>query len=105
MTLYVFNGRTVDTVDRELTVFGHTQPLEARAFDVVEFLLEHRHRLVSREDLIESVWDGAHLAESTVPNAIWAARRALRGAERNAFIVTVRGRGYRFNPLVSVWSQ
>jgi pimeloyl-ACP methyl ester carboxylesterase len=77
-------------------------PLEPQAFDVLVFLVRHRHRLVSKEELMDTIWGGRFVSETAVTSRIKQVRRAL-GDDGSAqrLIKTVHGRGYRFVGNVS----
>jgi predicted ATPase/DNA-binding winged helix-turn-helix (wHTH) protein len=71
--------------------------MEPQAFDVLVYLVEHRERVVSKEELMDSIWGGRFVTEAAVTSRIKQVRRALGddgGAQR--LIRTVHGRGYRF---------
>jgi DNA-binding winged helix-turn-helix (wHTH) protein/tetratricopeptide (TPR) repeat protein len=71
--------------------------LEPRPFEVLVFLIENRHRVISSEELTREVWGVRALARSAVPTAILAIRRALSDQTTvPQFIQTFPKRGYRF---------
>ena len=76
---------------------GAVIALSARAYDVLEHLIEHRDRVVGKDELMRIVWPQTIVEDNNLNQAISAVRRAL-GDSRDAptFIVTVAGRGYRF---------
>ena len=66
-------------------------------FEVVRYLVEHRDRMVPKEELLEQVWGTRFVSESALTSRIKAARRALGDDGREQRIIrTVHGRGYRF---------
>jgi DNA-binding winged helix-turn-helix (wHTH) protein len=72
-------------------------PLEPQAFDVLVLLVRHRDRLVSKEELMDTIWGGRFVSETAVTSRIKQVRRALGDdgvAQR--LVKTVHGRGYRF---------
>ena len=71
---------------------GKTIALGARAFDLLLTLIEHRDRLVGKDELMALVWPGTVVEESNLTVQISALRKLL-GAKA---ISTVSGRGYRF---------
>jgi TolB-like protein len=75
--------------------------VEPQVFDLVAFLCLNAGRLIPYDEIIESVWRGRTVSESTIATRINAARRALgdNGTAQNV-IRTVRGRGLRFQPIV-----
>jgi DNA-binding winged helix-turn-helix (wHTH) protein len=76
---------------------SHVVKLEPQVFDVLAYLIQHRHRVVTKDELVEHVWAGRLVSEATVTSWMMAARRAVgdRGREQRV-IQTLHGRGYRF---------
>ena len=95
---YRFDGFHVDTLARVLHGSdGAPVALTAKAFDVLRHLLEHRDRLVGKDELLETVWAGRVVEENSLTRAVSALRHALgTGAGDHRYIVTVPGHGYRF---------
>ena len=95
---YRFEAFALDTQTRELREGdGPVIPLTAKAFDTLCLLIENRHRLVTKDDLLASVWAGRVVEENNLTQAISALRRAFgTTAGDHRYIVTVPGRGYRF---------
>jgi DNA-binding winged helix-turn-helix (wHTH) protein/tetratricopeptide (TPR) repeat protein len=81
----------------ELRRAGEPQSLEPKAFDLLRLLVEKRERVVTKDEILDTVWAGEHVTESVLPRAVNAIRNAL-GEDSRAprFVATVRGRGYRF---------
>ncbi|MCP5067038.1 MAG: AAA family ATPase, partial [bacterium] len=68
-----------------------------KALDFLRHLLLHRDRVVTHDELIDALWEGANRSLSTVPQCAASVRRALGDdTHQQAVIQTVRGRGYRF---------
>jgi TolB-like protein len=95
--IYLFEDCALDTSRRELRRGARSIDLEPQVFDVLEFLICNRDRVVSRDDLIESVWSGRIISESTLSSRINAARSAIGddGASQR-LIRTVPRKGFRF---------
>jgi DNA-binding winged helix-turn-helix (wHTH) protein/TolB-like protein/Tfp pilus assembly protein PilF len=95
---YRFDGFHVDTLARVLRGGDGAQvALTAKAFDVLRYLLEHRDRLVGKDELLDAIWAGRVVEENSLTRAVSALRHALGvGAGDHRFIVTVPGHGYRF---------
>ncbi len=87
---------TVDTARRELTIGSEAVPIEKRAFDLLAYLMSSEGRVVEKAELLDEVWAGRPVSESTVAQAVSRARRALGGDGPEAFIATAYGVGYRF---------
>ena len=78
--------------ERRLLLHGQAQPLGARAFDLLLCLIEHRDRVVSKDELMALVWPGVVVEENNLTVQVSALRKVL-GATA---VATVPGRGYRF---------
>lgn len=76
---------------------GQTVAVEPQVFDLVHHLIRERHRVVSKDDLVEAIWSGRCVSDSTLSSRINAARKALgdSGREQN-MIRTYPRRGVRF---------
>ena len=97
-TAYVFEGFRLDLARRRLTdPEGHVLSLSARAYDVLAHLVENRARVVSKDELLRTVWSRVVVEENNLNQAIYNIRKVL-GDSRDTprFIVTVAGRGYQF---------
>jgi DNA-binding winged helix-turn-helix (wHTH) protein/predicted ATPase len=102
--IYVFDDDyTLDPQRYELRYMGKLVKLEPQVFDVLAYLIQHRDRVVTKEELIEHVWGGRIVSEATLTSRLMAVRRALgdRGREQR-LIQTLHGRGYRFIAAVTV---
>jgi TOMM system kinase/cyclase fusion protein len=95
--IYVFADYELDTQRYELRRRGKLCPLEPQGFNVLVYLVQHRDRVVSKEELFAQLWPNQIVSESTLTQRLRAARRALGDSGENQhFIKTVHGRGYRF---------
>src|SRR4029453_14384344 len=95
---YQFAGFRLELAKRRLSgPEGVAIPLSGRAYDVLVHLVEHRDRVVGKDELLKAVWPQSVVEENNLNQAIAALRRAL-GDSRDTprFIVTVAGGGYRF---------
>jgi len=87
----------LDVERRELSCAGESIPLEPQVFDLLLYLLEHRDRVVGKDELFEQVWDGRIVSESTLTSRINAVRRAVKDTGRDQRLLrTVARRGFRF---------
>ena len=94
----LLDGRLVlDETLFELRAADTRVPLEPQAFDVLVHLVRHRDRLVSKEELMDTIWGGRFVSETAVTSRIKQVRRAL-GDDGSAqrLVKTVHGRGYRY---------
>jgi DNA-binding winged helix-turn-helix (wHTH) protein len=94
---YRFDGFELDTSLYELRLAGRRVPLEPRAFDVLLHLVSHRDRVVSKEDLLDSVWGDRFVSEAAVTTVLRNIRVALGDAGKNQRLIrTLYRRGYQF---------
>jgi TolB-like protein len=95
--LYRFEDYALDTGRRELRRGLALVAVEPQVFDLLVFLLSKRDRVVSKEDLLASVWGGRIVSESTLDSRINAARRAIGDSGRDQRLIrTIIGKGVRF---------
>jgi TolB-like protein len=82
---------------RELRRGAELIELEPKAFDLLAFLVQHRNRVVSKDDLLQAVWHGRIVSESALTTRLNAVRRAL-GDDGSAqrLIRTFTRKGIRF---------
>jgi transcriptional activator of cad operon len=79
-----------------------TRHLEPQVMDLLVFLSNTGGRVVSKEELIDAVWDGRFIADTTLTRAVADLRRALGDDQRSPqYIETIPKRGYRFVAAVS----
>ena len=94
---YCFEAYRLDPDRRELTRNGSLIALEPQVFDLLVFLIENRDRVVSKDDLIASVWQGRIVSDSTLTSRINAARKAIGDSgDQQTLIRTVARKGIRF---------
>jgi TolB-like protein/DNA-binding winged helix-turn-helix (wHTH) protein len=94
---YLFSDYTLDTDRRELCCGAVPVAVEPQVFDLLTFLIQNRDRVVSKDDLIEAVWSGRIVSESTIASRINAARKALGDSgQAQTLIRTVPRKGVRF---------
>jgi TolB-like protein len=95
--LYLFEDYALDTDRRELRRGAALLSMEPQVFDLLVFLVSNRDRMVSKDDLLASVWRGRIVSESTIASRILAARRAIGdNGEQQRLIRTIIGKGVRF---------
>jgi TolB-like protein/DNA-binding winged helix-turn-helix (wHTH) protein/Tfp pilus assembly protein PilF len=94
---FVFAGCVLDGDKREFTRHSEPVAMEPQVFDLLLYLLQNRDRVVSRDDLIASVWNGRIVSESTLSTRITAARKAIGDTgEDQILIKTYPRKGIRF---------
>jgi len=97
--LYAFGSYRLDTASRVLTRSGATVTLAPKTFDLLVFLAESGGRLISKRELMDTLWNGTFVEESNISFQMSSLRRAL-GQEANTWIEAVPKYGYRFNAPV-----
>lgn len=101
--IYRFGSFELDLAKVELRTCSLPLPLEPQVFALLAFLVEHRERLVSRDEIFEKVWDGRIVSDSALASRIKSARKALGDDGRaQRFIRTIHGQGFRFVAEVQV---
>ncbi|HYR12059.1 MAG TPA: AAA family ATPase [Longimicrobium sp.] len=95
--IYAFGPYELDTVCLELRRTSEVVPVEPQVFDVLAHLVRNRDRVVTRRELLESIWGHRFVADATLGSRLMAARRAVGDDGRvQSVIRTLHGRGYRF---------
>ena len=95
--ILAFGDHRLDIERRELRRGADIVDLEPKAFDLLAFLVLHRDRVVTKDDLLQGVWDGRIVSESALTTRINAVRRAL-GDDGTAqrLVRTFTRKGVRF---------
>jgi predicted ATPase/DNA-binding winged helix-turn-helix (wHTH) protein len=91
-TNYRFGSVEVRPAERQILVSGQPAPVGARAFDLLLALIDHRDRVVSKNELLDLVWPGVVVEENNLQVQVSTLRKILG----NQSIATLPGRGYRF---------
>ena len=100
---YLFGDYILDTQRAELYGAGGPIKLRRKVFQVLVYLLAHRDRVVSKQELLEHLWPDQFVGEETLTSCIKTLRRALGERGRTAhFLRTLHGQGYRFVGAVEV---
>jgi pimeloyl-ACP methyl ester carboxylesterase/DNA-binding winged helix-turn-helix (wHTH) protein len=94
---FQFGDYALDAGRRELKQRGALVAVEPQVFDLLVYLVQNRDRVVSKDNLLEAVWSGRIVSESTLTSRINAARRAVGDSgARQEMIRTVARKGFRF---------
>jgi DNA-binding winged helix-turn-helix (wHTH) protein/TolB-like protein/tetratricopeptide (TPR) repeat protein len=92
-----FNTIEVDLGQYEIRDNGEPLAVEPKVFDLIIYLIEHRERIISRDELFQKIWDGREVSDTSLSNHIKTARKILRdNGELQHVIKTIRSRGYQF---------
>ena len=95
--IHRFESFELDTDRYELRREGQPKAVEPQVFALLTMLVENRHRMVPREEVIGTIWSGRAVSDSTLSSRIKSARQVL-GDDGHAqrLIRTVHGQGFRF---------
>ena len=96
---FVFRFADVEVREREFTLIkaGKALTVEPKAFRALLFLLHNPQRLISKEELLNSLWGDAAVTEGSLTRCIWLLRRLLEDdIHEPRYIETVATVGYRF---------
>jgi TolB-like protein/Tfp pilus assembly protein PilF len=94
---FLFDDHVLDVARRELSRGVEPVAVEPQVFDLLVYLVENRDRVVSKDDLIASIWGGRIVSESTLASRINAARKAVGDSGgRQKLIRTFARKGFRF---------
>lgn len=93
-----FGVLSIDPAAREVRVAGQVAALTYKEYELLTYLTENRSRVVTREELLDNLWDWrADVETRTLDIHIGTLRQKL-GQEAGGYIRTVRSVGYRFIP-------
>jgi DNA-binding winged helix-turn-helix (wHTH) protein/tetratricopeptide (TPR) repeat protein len=95
MVTFAFEDFAFDDVRYELSQAGSVLRVDTQVLELLAFLLRNPARLVTKEELIEQVWQGRALGDNVISVCVAKLRKAL-GGPSNRCITNVYGRGYRF---------
>ena len=92
-----FEGFEFELDRFELRRDGALIAMEPQVFNVLAYLIEHRNRVVLKEELLDNIWGDRFVSESALTSRIKSLRHALGDdGVSQRFVRTSRGRGYRF---------
>ena len=99
--LYRFDQFELDTKQFSLRSSSSDVHVEPLVFDLLCFFVENTGKVLSRDAIIERVWQGRFVSDAAVSSCVKAVRKALGdNGENQNFIRTVRGRGFQFTAPV-----
>src|SRR4051812_14597163 len=100
---FLFGRFRLDVSTRQLLRDDEPVPLSTKGWETLHLLVTHRHRVVSKEELLALIWPQRTVSEDLLPQNILAIRRALGDdSGQPRFIATTPRRGYRFIAPVTV---
>jgi TolB-like protein len=94
---YLFEDYTLDTERRELHRGADVVPVAPQVFDLLDYLIRNRERVVSKDSLIEAIWNGRSVSDAALTTRLNVARSALGDSgEEQRLIKTLPRKGFRF---------
>lgn len=101
-----FGDFRLDRESRTLWRGGKEIHLPKRPFQVLDFLIDNRERVVGRDELLDKFWDGHEVYDDALRKTVGAVRNALDDTNKPpCFIETRYGMGYRFIGAVDIGSR
>ena len=101
-TVYRFGRCALDLRARELRRDGQPHHLEPLAFELLAYLLRHRDRTVTKDELFDEVWLGRVVSPGALARAVKTVRHAIADGDPQPLVATVHRVGYRFCGDVTV---
>jgi DNA-binding winged helix-turn-helix (wHTH) protein/tetratricopeptide (TPR) repeat protein len=96
-----FEGYVIDRNAWSLRWSDVPVALNRKSFDVLLYLIDHRDRVVSKSELLETLWNEQFVEEASLTQQVFLLRKALSRHGSGKIIETVPGRGYRFIASIS----
>jgi DNA-binding winged helix-turn-helix (wHTH) protein/Tfp pilus assembly protein PilF len=100
--LYEFGPFRVDPEKELLLRAGEQVPLTPKTFQILLVLVRHSKEVVTKDDLMKTVWPDTFVEEANLSRNIFMLRKALGESPQDRYIVTVPGRGYKLAESVSL---
>ena len=94
---YLFEKYSFDTARRELRRGSDVIAVTPQVFDLLDYLIRHRERVVTKDDLIGAIWNGRVVSDAALTTRLNAARSAIGDSgEEQRLIKTLPRKGFRF---------
>ena len=94
---YLFEDYAFDTDRRELHRGADVVSIAPQVFDLLDYLIRNRERVVSKDDLINAIWNGRIVSDAALTTRLNAARSAIGDCgEEQRLIKTLPRKGFRF---------
>ena len=94
--LFEFGDFVLDEAAYELRRAGDLLKVDPKVFDMLAYMLRRPGQLVTRNELVQHVWEGRALSDTVLTGTVSRLRKALGCDVDDDFVVSVYGRGYRF---------
>jgi class 3 adenylate cyclase/DNA-binding winged helix-turn-helix (wHTH) protein len=100
--IYAFGACILDADRHELRHAGQVVAIEPKVFQVLLYLLQHRDRVVTKDDLFTHCWPESFVSEAAVTRCLAKVRQAVQASRTGAPVIkTIHGHGYRFVAAVT----
>jgi DNA-binding response OmpR family regulator len=101
--IYRFGNYELDAQRCELRCAGQQVAIEPKVFEVLVYLLQHRDRVVTKEELLEQCWSGTFVSEAALTRCLAKVRKTVQPEPVGPPVIkTIYGRGYSFVAPVTV---
>jgi len=95
--VYQFNHIKIDSQNYKLLTNGVETQVEPQVFNLILFLIQNKDRVISRDELLDHIWQGRVVSDTSINNTIKSARKALGDdGNKQQVIKTIHSRGYQF---------
>ena len=104
--VFRFGDCVLDTAARELHRNGAAAAIEPRAFDLLVYLIRNRKRTIAKDELLDVLWAGSVVSETSLPRCVMKARKAVGDSAGDGQVINTMPRhGYRFVAAVDPEAQ
>ncbi len=94
---FLFGDYALDTDRRELQSGAAVVPVTPQVFDLLDYLIRNRERVVSKDDLIDAIWNGRSVSDAALTTRLNAVRSAIGDSgQQQRLIKTLPRKGFRF---------
>jgi TolB-like protein/tetratricopeptide (TPR) repeat protein len=94
---FLFGDYALDTDRRELRCGAAVVPVTPQVFDLLDYLIRNRERVVSKDDLIDAIWNGRSVSDAALTTRLNAVRTAIGDSgQQQRLIKTLPRKGFRF---------
>ncbi len=94
---YKFNNIEIDTEKFSLVTNEEETPVEPQVFNIIVYLIKNKNKIVSRDELLDNIWKGKIVSDTSITNHIKSARKVLGDdGVKQQVIKTIHSRGYQF---------
>ena len=104
--IYKFNNIEIDTDKYILLANGNEKSVEPQVFNLITYLVKNKDRVISRDELLDHVWKGRVVSDTSINNSIKSARKSVDDdGIKQQVIKTIHSRGYQFVAEISNANQ